>query len=292
MEDVNIQQDEITPEGEVVVTKQTEEVPEQSETPETTEQTTTEVEKVESTKDKLGKKKETFEERVERLKKEVNTLTGEKYKLKQEISEYQKKVKPVDTEKPKVPVITDFMDDTGGVKKDDYNNAMYDYYNNLETHKNAQRQYSDYEEKLKQEDIENKKAWSEVAVKAKEKYPDLDSIVTKNIYSENLTDALYMKARKDKVEGTTKSVDIAVYLGKNEHEAWRIGNLPPIEMFEELGRLEEKLENLTKNVSKAPDPIEPLDGEKGIMPEKELTDDEILDQYYKKLIEDQKKKYG
>jgi hypothetical protein len=279
MEDVNILTDEQTTQVEEVQEEIKEEVTTQVEVP---------VEEPKPTQEeKFEKKKKTFQERI-------NEKTAENYRLKKELEEERKKTK-VESEIPKAPNPQKFVDEYGNFEEDKWNSAMAEYNEKYSDHRDSKKKQEEVVQVTKEEEEAKQKNWEDVAIRAIEKYPDLQEVTSKDVYNPVLIDVLRDKAKIDIEEETTVSADLAYYLGKNPVELARINKLAktdPVNMIIELGKIQGKLESLTKNVSNAPEPIVPLDGEKGGLVEKELSGDEILDQYYKKQLEKNKKLYG
>jgi hypothetical protein len=271
MEDVNVLTDEQTTQVEEV-----KEVTEKSEVVETVE--TTEIPKE---SDQGKKKKETFEERTERLKREVDELTGKKYTLKKEIEELSKqKVSP---ERPKVPNIQKFVNDDGVVDEEKYNEAMAEYNERFFDFRETKKKQDEVVEVAKSEQENKQKNWEDVATKAIKKYPDLQEVTSKDVYNPVLIDVLRDKAKIDIEEETTVSADLAYYLGKNPIELAKINKLAnndPVNMIIELGKIHGKIESLTKNVSNAPKPLETLDAEKGSLKEFEDFPDGKDDEWF------------
>jgi hypothetical protein len=264
MEDVNILTDEQTTQVEEVQEEIKEEVTTQVEVP---------VEEPKPTQEeKFEKKKKTFQERI-------NEKTAENYKLKKELEEERKKTK-VDSEIPKAPNPQKFVDEYGNFEEDKWNTAMSEYNDKYSNHRDSKKKQEEVDQVTKSDEEKRIKSWNDVAAKAIEKYPDLQEVTSKDVYSPILIDVLKDKAKEDVEEDTTVSADLAYYLGKNIGELNRINRLDPINMLIELGKIQGKIESLTKNVSNAPKPLETLDAEKGSLKYSEEFPDGKDDEWF------------
>jgi hypothetical protein len=263
-EDVNVLTDEQTTQVEPEITE---------EKPEITVETTEKVEEPKLTPDqKLEKKRKTFQERI-------NEKTAENYRLKKELEEERKKTK-VDSEIPKAPNPQKFIDEYGNFDEDKWNSAMSEYNEKYSDHRESKKKQEEIDQVTKSDEDKRIKSWNDVAAKAIEKYPDLQEVTSKDVYSPILIDVLKDKAKEDIEEDTTVSADLAYYLGKNIGELNRINRLDPINMLIELGKIQGKIESLTKNVSNAPKPLETLDAEKGSLKDSDEFPDGKDDEWY------------
>lgn len=89
---------------------------------------------------------------------------------------------------------------------------------------------------------------------ARDKYDDYDTVV----YNPKLAITNEMAQT---IRASDLGPEIAYYLGSNPNEASRIAKLPAFLQAKEIGRLEQKLGSApppVKSVSKAPDPIKPI----------------------------------
>jgi hypothetical protein len=264
MEEVNVLTDEQTTQVEEAKEGIKEEVTTQVESP---------VEEPKPTQEeKFEKKKKTFQERI-------NEKTAENYKLKKELEEERKKTK-VDSEIPKAPNPQKFVDEYGNFEEDKWNTAMSEYNDKYSNHRDSKKKQEEVDQVTKSDEEKRIKSWNDVAAKAIEKYPDLQEVTSKDVYSPILIDVLKDKAKEDVEEDTTVSADLAYYLGKNIGELNRINRLDPINMLIELGKIQGKIESLTKNVSNAPKPLETLDAEKGSLKDSEEFPDGKDDEWF------------
>ena len=106
--------------------------------------------------------------------------------------------------------------------------------------------------------------WEAKVAAAEAKYEDFDEVVGELKPTSPWAVAL-MKAEN--------GADIAHHLGTNMKEAQRIMSLDPVDQFIEIGRLSAKLQLepvKPKQVTKAPDPINPVSGTRTIVPNSSL----------------------
>lgn len=99
------------------------------------------------------------------------------------------------------------------------------------------------------------------------KYDDFEQVA----YNPNLPITNVMA---ETIQASDIGPDLAYYLGANPKEADRISRLSPFLQAKEIGRLEVKLttEPMTKQVSKAPEPISPVKPRVGTTPVFDTTD--------------------
>lgn len=102
---------------------------------------------------------------------------------------------------------------------------------------------------------------------ARNKYDDFEQVA----YNPNLPITNVMA---ETIQASDIGPDLAYYLGANPKEADRISRLSPFLQAKEIGRLEVKLttEPMTKQVSKAPEPISPVKPRVGTTPVFDTTD--------------------
>jgi hypothetical protein len=267
MEEVNVLTDEQTTQVEEAKEGIKEEVTTQVEVP---------VEEPKPTQEeRFEKKKKTFQERI-------NEKTAENYRLKKELEEERKKTK-VESEIPKAPNPQKFVDEYGNFEEDKWNSAMAEYNEKYSDHRDSKKKQEEVVQVTKEEEEAKQKNWEDVAIRAIEKYPDLQEVTNKDVYNPVLIDVLRDKSKIDIEEDTTVSADLAYYLGKNPVELARINKLAkndPVNMIIELGKIQGKLESLTKNVSNAPKPLETLDAEKGSLKDSEEFPDGKDDEWF------------
>tara|TARA_R110002126_G_scaffold116172_1_gene255489 strand:- start:2258 stop:3001 length:744 start_codon:yes stop_codon:yes gene_type:complete len=102
---------------------------------------------------------------------------------------------------------------------------------------------------------------------ARAKYDDFEQVA----YNPNLPITNVMA---ETIQASDIGPDLAYYLGANPKEADRISRLSPFLQAKEIGRLEAKLvtEPMTKQVSKAPEPISPVKPRGATTPVIDTTD--------------------
>jgi hypothetical protein len=102
---------------------------------------------------------------------------------------------------------------------------------------------------------------------ARSKYDDFEQVA----YNPNLPITNVMA---ETIQASDIGPDLAYYLGANPKEADRISRLSPFLQAKEIGRLEAKLvtEPMTKQVSKAPEPISPVKPRGATTPVIDTTD--------------------
>ena len=102
---------------------------------------------------------------------------------------------------------------------------------------------------------------------ARAKYDDFEQVA----YNPNLPITNVMA---ETIQASDIGPDLAYYLGANPKEADRISRLSPFLQAKEIGRLEVKLttEPMTKQVSKAPEPISPVKPRGATTPVFDTTD--------------------
>ena len=102
---------------------------------------------------------------------------------------------------------------------------------------------------------------------ARAKYDDFEQVA----YNPNLPITNVMA---ETIQASDIGPDLAYYLGANPKEADRISQLSPFLQAKEIGRLEVKLttEPMTKQVSKAPEPISPVKPRGATTPVFDTTD--------------------
>jgi hypothetical protein len=238
-----------------------------------------------TTEQKFEKKKKTFQERLDQR-------TAQYYQVKKELDELKSKTKVVLPE-PKAPTIQQFTDAYGTVDEEAYGKKMVEFTETVLEHRDVKKQNENYTKTIEEINLQKSQAWDSVVSKSIEKYPDIiNATMGEEIYHPDVIEILYNKAVEDVEEETTESADLAVYLAKNKRELHRINNLPTVEMKAmEMGKIQAEIGKLPK-LSTAPEPIVPLDGDKGDLPQGELTGDEILARWYKNEEAKLKRKFG
>jgi len=239
---------------------------------------------VKPSENEIEARKEAARQKVE---KRIHDLTAKRYeekaradRLEAELAEYRK----TQGNRPSRPSMTQFADEYGNVDHAKYDAAMVAYDDSLLTWKDRQRSQTEAEVNAKIEQETAFEKFNVVAETARAKYADFDEVINKKVYSPELQKALL----EDQL------VEVTYYLGKNENEALRLSQMPYHQMMKELGKLEGKLSTLTLKASRAPEPIRPVEGEKGIevTDDSKLSDKEWFAKEEKKRLEKVKKQWS
>lgn len=136
-----------------------------------------------------------------------------------------------------------------------------------QVHERQQREVS-----ARQEQEKRSQSWDSHVEKASDKYED-GSDAIENFMAEVTLHPFAL----DAIIESDLGGDIAVFLGKNEKEAARIGKLTPARQAIEIGKLEVKLASApVKKASSAPAPITPV-GNSGSSSKKPLGEQEYDD---------------
>lgn len=222
----------------------------------------------------------------ERVQKRISKITGDKlaaeHRAKMAEAEV-KKLKEMAGAKPSVPDVSQYQDEYGDLDANAYNQAMAQYHENIIVWHDSQKTETQAEEQA----IANQQAkWQQFQVAAepaRAKYSDFDEVIQRPVFGDELSNVLI----------DNQMVDVAYYLGNNEAEAYRIRNLPPIQMAAELGKLEGQLLSMPAQSSKAPEPITPVSDEKGVsLNEPTISDDDWLKKAERERLQKIKEKSG
>jgi hypothetical protein len=197
-----------------------------------------------SEEDKISKMQKAFDKRIAKA-------TAEKYHLKEQLKEARAKVQDY-SQRPAPPDPQKFIDQYGNVNRSEYNKAFGEYEDLRDNWKDAQSKSVKEEEIDTQEIVRHQSKFIEKGAKLADKYPDWYEIINKPIWTPKLSGYLY----------GTENPELAIYLGKREDEAKRIGNLPIDEMEAELEAIEAKMKIPVRPVTKLPDPLSPVDDAK------------------------------
>jgi len=229
------------------VTVQTEKSEEVKEVEEKTEEAKAEPEKTPAEK-KFELKKKSAQDRI-------NDLTREKYTLKRELEQEKSKNKHFDGQ-PVPPDLRKFTDEYGTIDTAAYNNALGDYTKNMLSWHKGQEAVVKAEDEAKAEMETKIQNFLEQVDELEEEYPDIRKAIEKPIFGNELRNVLF---------DSELGAKIALFLSNNEKEAIRLNQLSEKQMVKEVGKLEERINNLLKNTSKAPAPLTPVDDSKGKM---------------------------
>lgn len=210
-----------------------------------------------------------YKKRIDRFTKKLYEERTEKERLRDELKKYK-----TERSAPVAPVPTQFIDENGYMKSEEYQKAMSEY---LEKHENYKRDRDEavmldkqYQDRLQ----ERMDVFRNQVDQLRAENPDIDTAISKPIFSKPLEAAIYE---------SDDSARVALYLGRNEAEAWKLNQLAERgeawKIPEYIGRIEEKLAFLEKKKTKATEPIKPLDGKLGNHEKKEedMSDQEWAD---------------
>lgn len=202
-----------------------------------------------------------------RLEKRIKRFTAEKYALKEQLK--QEKLKNQDlSQKPAPPNPAKFVDGYGNVNQDEYLKAFAEYEDRRDIWKESQSKVKEDDQELKNEVIRHQGKFLEKGAKLAEKYPDWFEIINKPIWTADLTSYLQI----------TENAELALYLGKHEEEAKRIGALPIHEMESELEAIEAKMKSPVRKAQPTPKPITPVDD--GGYTSVNIDEDKMTDQQW------------
>jgi hypothetical protein len=186
------------------------------------------------------------------VQKRINKLTAKNYALEEQLR--QERLKNQDLSKePEAPDIVNFIDQYGNVDNEAYKQAVGIYNEKRDNWKEAQTAMKEEVVISAQEMAQHQAKFIEKGAKLAEKYPDWYSLLNKNIWTEELKGYLW----------STENAELALYLGKHEEEAKRIGALgrrQGIDAMEaELEAIETRMKTPLRNAGNPPPPISPVD---------------------------------
>jgi len=217
------------------------------------------------------------------VEKRIGKITREKYELAQQVEDLKSKLQRFESKdsRPIRPNMKSYIDHEGNFDESKYNIDLGKYEDELFEWKDNKRYNKDSEIIQKAEADSRNEDFIIRAEKTRLKYSDFDQMMSKEIFSNVL-----IKELKE------SDPEVAYYLAKNENEAMKFNNMPYSKMVKEIGKLEEKISSLNKKTSNAPPPINPVDGDKGIIDNNNLSDEDWLKQAEKKRLDEIKKKFG
>ena len=217
----------------------------------------------------------------------IDKITREKFEAKAraeraeaELSEYRKS----EGSRPARPSMTQFTDEYGNIDHVKYDAAVTTYEDSLLGWRDKQKAQIEQEVSAKMDQEIAFEKFNAAAELVRAKYTDFDEALDKKVFAPALQKALL----EDQL------AEVAYYLGKNENEALKLSQMPYHQMMKELGKLEGKLSTLTLKASRAPEPIRPVEGEKGIevTDDYKLSDKEWFAKEEKKRLEKVKKQWS
>ena len=237
-----------------------------------------ELEEKETPPEEEGKKKTAgkVQERIDKLTWEKWEAKREAEQLRKELEEFRNTTTVAPAQRPIPPVEDDFDD------PNEYRKARVKYEDEIfawnETRRNTELEKQRSQERFQ----ESLKAFNKRAERMRAKYPDFDEAISAPIFS---------PAVSQEVLDSEYGAEIGYYLAKNPDEALRLSSLPPSKVAKEIGKLEVKFTSVSKRtVSKAPPPINPLDGDDAVKPDLEkMPIEDFMKAEKKKIIERKKR---
>lgn len=237
-----------------------------------------ELEEKETPPEEEGKKKTAgkVQERIDKLTWEKWEAKREADQLRKELEEFRNTTTVAPAQRPIPPVEDDFDD------PNEYRKARVKYEDEIFAW-NETRRNTELEKQRSQESFqESLKAFNKRAERMRAKYPDFDEAISAPIFS---------PAVSQEVLDSEYGAEIGYYLAKNPDEALRLSSLPPSRVAKEIGKLEVKFTSVSKRtVSKAPPPINPLDGDDTVKPDLEkMPIEDFMKAEKNKIIEKRKR---
>ena len=237
-----------------------------------------ELEEKETPPEEEGKKKTAgkVQERIDKLTWEKWEAKREADQLRKELEEFRNTTTVAPAQRPIPPVEDDFDD------PNEYRKARVKYEDEIFAW-NETRRNTELEKQRSQESFqESLKAFNKRAERMRAKYPDFDEAISAPIFS---------PAVSQEVLDSEYGAEIGYYLAKNPDEALRLSSLPPSKVAKEIGKLEVKFTSVSKRtVSKAPPPINPLDGDDAVKPDLEkMPIEDFMKAEKNKIIEKRKR---
>jgi len=237
-----------------------------------------ELEEKETPPEEEGKKKTAgkVQERIDKLTWEKWEAKREADQLRKELEEFRNTTTVAPAQRPIPPVEDDFDD------PNEYRKARVKYEDEIfawnETRRNTELEKQRSQERFQ----ESLKAFNKRAERMRAKYPDFDEAISAPIFSPSVS---------QEVLDSEYGAEIGYYLAKNPDEALRLSSLPPSRVAKEIGKLEVKFTSVSKRtVSKAPPPINPLDGDDAVKPDLEkMPIEDFMKAEKKKIIERKKR---
>ena len=192
------------------------------------------------------------------VQKRIDQLTYEKHEALRKAEQLEARLaevetKAVESERPARPRRQDYEDENGEVNEDKYQDAQDDYQEKLADWREKKKEAGTRATKVEQGKINLASTFKTKTELLKDKYPDIDEVINRPVFTPAMQVALFE---------SEAGAEICYYLGKNESEAMRIGNLTDSQVLKEIGKLELKFSNglLGKKTTGAPKPINPLKG--------------------------------
>ena len=237
-----------------------------------------ELEEKETPPEEEGKKKTAgkVQERIDKLTWEKWEAKREAEQLRKELEEFRNTTTVAPAQRPIPPVEDDFDD------PNEYRKARVKYEDEIFAWNETRRNTELEKQRLQESFQESLKAFNKRAERMRAKYPDFDEAISAPIFSPSVS---------QEVLDSEYGAEIGYYLAKNPDEALRLSSLPPSKVAKEIGKLEVKFTSVSKRtVSKAPPPINPLDGDDAVKPDLEkMPIEDFMKAEKKKIIERKKR---
>jgi hypothetical protein len=237
-----------------------------------------ELEEKETPPEEEGKKKTAgkVQERIDKLTWEKWEAKREADQLRKELEEFRNTTTVAPAQRPIPPVEDDFDD------PNEYRKARVKYEDEIFAWNETRRNTELEKQRLQESFQESLKAFNKRAERMRAKYPDFDEAISAPIFS---------PAVSQEVLDSEYGAEIGYYLAKNPDEALRLSSLPPSKVAKEIGKLEVKFTSVSKRtVSKAPPPINPLDGDDAVKPDLEkMPIEDFMKAEKNKIIEKRKR---
>lgn len=206
-----------------------------------------------------AKEQEPKEEYSKRVQKRIDQLTREKYERDRRIRELERQIEILKRKselgpRPVPPSIKAFTDEYGTIDEEKYQKALIEYEDKLYAWRLAQQAQVEPSAPFVEREVQQPaipEDFVEQVERMKQKYPDFEEVVNRPIFTPEMKDAIF---------DSPYGAEIAYFLGKNQNEAFRIGQLPPAQIYKEIGKLEGRFSAGGKTVSGAPAPITPVEG--------------------------------
>ena len=208
------------------------------------------------------------QERINQITREKHEARRDADRLKTENESLKRRLEAGSRPLPPDPSTFTSME-TGHIDRDKYQRAMVDHEDKLHTWRQAQPGAAPTASKDEPSGASDGfRTFMQRAESTKQKHADFDEVINRPVFTSALKDAVFE---------IDQGPEIAYFLGKNEAEAMRIGDLPTAQMMREIGKLEAKLsaEASRRSVSGAPEPITPVTGADTVKkdPEKMSTEE-------------------
>lgn len=207
---------------------------------------------------KPAESKSARDERIARLTREKNDERQKREAAEAELAALKRR--DAAGARPEPPDLTTLTNAEGHLDPAKYKRAMTEYEDKLHTWREAQKAPSAASSTSADADAGAQEALAtfiDRAAPLREQHADFDEVVNRPVFTPEMRAALFE---------SELGPALAYHLGTNQAEALRIGNLPPAQLYREMGKLEAKLAAAApaapapRTVSGAPEPITPVRG--------------------------------